>query len=80
MTKEKKRGTAAYSEDLPVVKRQTGSAAFDPDYTYVAENLKKIGILAACFIAVLVVLYFILGTEMTGTGSLPVPCDPVRIP
>ena len=48
------------SEDLPVVTRQTSSAAFNPDYTYVAENLKKIGILAVCFIGVLVALSFIL--------------------
>ncbi len=50
----------AQSDDLPVVKRQTNPSAFDPDYTYVIENLKKIGILAACFIGILVVLSFIL--------------------
>lgn len=62
MAKQQKRAvnTAAQSDDLPVVKRQSGSSAFDPDYTYVADNLKKIGILAVCFIAVLVVLSFIL--------------------
>lgn len=48
------------SDDLPVVKRQSSPTAFDPDYTYVAENLKKIGILAVCFIAILVILSFIL--------------------
>lgn len=62
MAKQQKReaGHAAYSEDLPVVKRQSSSSSFDPDYSYVAENLKKIGILAVCFIAILVVLSFIL--------------------
>jgi len=61
MAKQQKRSTAAApSEGLPVVNRQSSSSAFDPDYTYVIENLKKIGILAACFIAILVILSFIL--------------------
>ena len=61
MAKQQKRpNTPARSDDLPVVKRQSNPSAFDPDYSYVIENLKKIGILAACFIAILVALSFIL--------------------
>ena len=62
MAKQQKRGTntPAQSEDLPVVKRQSNPSSFDPDYSYVIENLKKIGILAACFIAILIILSFIL--------------------
>ena len=61
MAKQQNRKTAsAPSEGLPVVDRQRSTTAFDPDYTYVIENLKKIGILAACFIAILVALSFIL--------------------
>ncbi len=62
MAKQQKsaQNVRAQSDDLPVVKRQTNSGAFDPDYSYVIENLKKIGILAACFIAILIVLSFIL--------------------
>ena len=60
MAKQQKRNTAAPSEGLPVVNRQSSITAFNPDYTYVIENLKKIGILAACFIAILVILSFIL--------------------
>lgn len=62
MAKQQKRGTntPAQTDDLPVVKRQTNPGTFDPDYSYVIENLKKIGILAVCFIAVLIVLSFIL--------------------
>ena len=49
------------NEPLPVAERRnTRSQAFDPDYTYVIKNLKKIGVMAVCFIAVLVALSFIL--------------------
>jgi len=33
---------------------------FDPDYTYVKQDLRTIGILAGIFITVLVILSFIL--------------------
>ncbi len=50
------------NEPLPVAERRSGAhaQAFDPDYTYVIKNLKKIGVMAVCFIAVLVALSFIL--------------------
>ncbi len=33
---------------------------FNPDYTYVVNDLKRIGIMAGSFIAILVILSFIL--------------------
>jgi hypothetical protein len=36
------------------------SAEFNPDYTYVKQDLKRIGILAGSFIGVLVILSFFL--------------------
>lgn len=36
------------------------SGGFNPDYTYVIQNLKRIGILAVIFIGALVVLSFVL--------------------
>jgi hypothetical protein len=33
---------------------------FNPDYTYVLEDLKRIGILAGTFIALLIILSFFL--------------------
>jgi hypothetical protein len=33
---------------------------FDPDYTYVIQDLRRIGILAGSFITILVVLSFFL--------------------
>lgn len=36
------------------------SSGFNPDYTYVFNNLKRIGVLAVIFISALVVLSFVL--------------------
>lgn len=36
------------------------AAEFNPDYTYVINDLKRIGILAGTFFAVLIVLSFII--------------------
>ncbi len=41
----------------PVASR---SSEFNPDYSYVIKDLKRIGMLAAFFLTVLVVLSFIL--------------------
>ena len=37
------------------------SGEFAPDYTHVVSDLKRIGFLAAFFITLLIVLFFILG-------------------
>jgi len=41
----------AQSSSLPV---------FNPDYTYIVKDLRRIGVLAGSFIAILVILSFIL--------------------
>ena len=57
----KKQNQQSKNQPLPVAERRASQAqAFDPDYTYVIKNLKKIGVMAVCFIAVPVVLSFIL--------------------
>jgi len=38
----------------------TSSTDFNPDYSYVIKDLKRIGILAGTFVAILVVLSFFL--------------------
>lgn len=40
--------------------RRAGVNDFNPDYTYVANDLKRIGILSGIFVVILVVLSFIL--------------------
>ena len=53
---------------MPVVKTSTGSSfpgrsvttEFNPDYTYVVKDLKRIGITFGSFIVVLVILSFFL--------------------
>jgi hypothetical protein len=47
--------TAASSPNRPAL-----SSEFNPDYTQTIQDLKKIGILAASFISILVVLSFFL--------------------
>ncbi len=37
------------------------SSEFNPDYTFVKQDLRKIGIMAASFISILVILSFFLG-------------------
>jgi hypothetical protein len=40
--------------------RRTGTGEFNPDYTYVVKDLKRIGTLAGSFFVILVVLSFFL--------------------
>ena len=51
--------TEAMTGNLPVATR-TNKDVFDPDYSYVIKNLKKIATLAVIFIAILVILSFII--------------------
>ncbi|UCF62163.1 MAG: hypothetical protein JSV37_05580 [Anaerolineaceae bacterium] len=46
--------TRSTSQPLP------GSGDFNPDYTYVLEDLKRIGLLAGSFIALLIILSLFL--------------------
>jgi len=41
-------------------RRPSSSVEFNPDYSYVIKDLKRIGILAGSFFAILIVLAFIL--------------------
>ena len=41
-------------------RRAIGTTEFNPDYTYVISDLKRIGILASIFFVILIVLSFIL--------------------
>ncbi len=57
----KKQNQQTRNQPLPVAERRSAQTqSFNPDYTYVIQNLKKIGVMAVCFIAVLVALSFIL--------------------
>jgi len=68
MSKKQKRqvssGVSTVSS-TPVVqaapqRRFSGSTEFNPDYTPVIKGIKRIGLLAAMFIGVLIILTFIL--------------------
>ncbi len=65
MSRQQKRkvstGTGSVKNSaLPIANRGNVSAEFNPDYTYVIQDLKKIGTLAVIFIAALVILSFII--------------------
>lgn len=60
MAKKTRTNNKLQNTDLPLANVKKVSDEFNPDYAYVVENLKRIGILAVIFIAVLVVLSFIL--------------------
>jgi hypothetical protein len=68
MPKKSKRQTrkTAVSSPAEVVVETTASASrsadrsFNPDYSYVIKDLKRIGILAGVFFGILIILSFIL--------------------
>jgi len=68
MSKKQKRqvsqgaSPAPTSTAAPVFKRtiSTGPAEFNPDYSPVVKDLKRIGILAGSFFVILIALSFIL--------------------
>lgn len=45
---------------VTAARRGSGGAEFNPDYSYVKKDLKRIGILAGSFIGILVILTFFL--------------------
>ena len=62
MEKKQKRKVSASMEmkkDMPAI-ATAGSSDFNPDYSYVVKDLKKIGLMALVFIAFLIVLSFII--------------------
>jgi hypothetical protein len=40
--------------------QSTGQPVFNPDYTYVIKDLRRIGVLVGSFITILIILSFIL--------------------
>jgi hypothetical protein len=50
-------GPAAPAVTAPI----SGQRGFNPDYSYIVKDLRRIGILAAGFITILVILSFFLG-------------------
>lgn len=57
MAKKQKRSVAASTSKASVAR----SNEFEPDYTYVMKDLKKIGIMAVSFFVILIALSFLLG-------------------
>jgi hypothetical protein len=54
---------SANSESRPVARTSIRSGLtteFNPDYTYIVKDLKRIGTLAASFFVIIIVLSFIL--------------------
>jgi hypothetical protein len=49
---------AGASKSAPVA--SSGSREFTPDYTYVKQDLRRIGLLAGSLIAALIILSFVL--------------------
>ncbi len=69
MPRKYKRQTRKVASEAPAVNATAETAAsaslssdrkFNPDYSYVIKDLKRIGILAGVFFGILIVLSFIL--------------------
>ena len=60
MARKTRAASVNRTTELPLANVRKSSDEFNPDYTYVLENLKRIGTLAVIFIVGLVVLSFIL--------------------
>ncbi len=56
----KKTAAAAVNETSAPASLRNAPVAFNPDYSPVIRDLKRIGILAGSFIAILIVLSFII--------------------
>jgi hypothetical protein len=53
--------SAAVERPSAMFARRGTAADFNPDYTYVLSDLKRIGLISGIFVVVLVALHFILG-------------------
>jgi hypothetical protein len=54
------RETTLKSTSAPAASRYSSSSEFNPDYSHVVKDLKRIGLLAGSFIVILIVLSFFL--------------------
>jgi hypothetical protein len=52
--------TATAERPAVMFSRRAGVNDFNPDYTYVANDLKRIGIMSGIFVVILVIMSFIL--------------------
>jgi hypothetical protein len=59
-TKRQTRKGAPRLTNIPSAQSTPRSTDFNPDYSHVVKDLRRIGILAGTFIAVLVILSFIV--------------------
>jgi hypothetical protein len=59
-----RKGAVTAAEPTPTTTtsrwQSTSQPAFNPDYSYVAKDLRRIGLLAGTFISILVILTFFL--------------------
>jgi hypothetical protein len=65
MAKKQYRKVAKNIESTPITavnapRNRLSSTDFNPDYTHIKNDLKRIGILATTFIAILIILSFFL--------------------
>lgn len=60
MSKKKKRQVRTVATNPAVPRTQTPVDTFNPDYSYVKRDLRRIGILAGSFVLILIVLSFFL--------------------
>ncbi len=60
MSKKKKRQVRTIATNPAVSRTQTPVDTFNPDYSYVKRDLRRIGILAGSFVLILIALSFFL--------------------
>jgi len=60
MARKKNRSTSRRTSRASARSRVTLREEFKPDYTYVIHDLRRIALLAGSFVAILVVLAFVL--------------------
>lgn len=59
-TKPETAVTTVAEKATPAFTRRAGSGDFNPDYSYVIKDLKRIGTLAGSFFVILIILSFFL--------------------
>ena len=57
---KKKRRSLPVDKKIAVSKNISTTSDFNPDYSYVKKDLKRIGFLAAIFFVILILLTFVL--------------------